>query len=191
MGDLTTWPSAAGGAWVSAASVIVFLYVIAALFNLFIPRTEAVLQPLNTNVMGLVRDFSHCNARLWGDRLGQISLATTTMFWGVGGNMRIIVFPWAAVALGYSTTQASSRQSAWRRWCTTRPPSHMPLAAMMTAPPRRSFRDIDSATVSTKVRRGRSPSAAGVRARRRASSSNSSRWRLVMRVTVVAIGEST
>jgi MFS family permease len=92
----------------AAISAIVLLYVVAAVFNLFIPRTEAALQPLNKNVVGLVRDFSQCNARLWADRLGQISLATTTMFWGVGGNLRIIVFPWAAAALGYSTTQASS-----------------------------------------------------------------------------------
>jgi MFS transporter, LPLT family, lysophospholipid transporter len=92
----------------AAISAIVLLYVVAAVFNLFIPRTEAALQPLNKNILGLVRDFSQCNARLWADRLGQISLATTTMFWGVGGNLRIIVFPWAAAALGYSTTQASS-----------------------------------------------------------------------------------
>jgi MFS transporter, LPLT family, lysophospholipid transporter len=92
----------------AAIAAIVLLYVVAAVFNLYIPRTEAALQPLNTNVIGLVRDFSQCNARLWADRLGQISLATTTMFWGVGGNLRIIVFPWAAAALGYSTTQASS-----------------------------------------------------------------------------------
>ena len=52
--------------------------------------------------MALVRDFSQCNARLWNDKLGQISLATTTLFWGIGGNMRVIVFPWAAAALGYS-----------------------------------------------------------------------------------------
>jgi hypothetical protein len=57
---------------------------------------------------GLVRDFSRCNARLWTDKLGQISLATTTLFWGVLGNLRVIVFAWAAAALGYSTTQAST-----------------------------------------------------------------------------------
>ena len=92
----------------AAIAVTVFLYIIAALFNLRIPRTEAPLQPLAHSVAVLVRDFSNCNARLWGDKLGQISLSTTTLFWGVSGNMRVIVFPWAALALGYSTTQASS-----------------------------------------------------------------------------------
>ncbi|MEO6407720.1 MAG: lysophospholipid transporter LplT [Burkholderiaceae bacterium] len=92
----------------AAIASMIGVYIVAAIFNLYIPRTEAPLQPLSRNPMFLVRDFSSCNARLWGDKLGQISLATTTMFWGVGGNLRIIVFPWAAAALGYSTTQASS-----------------------------------------------------------------------------------
>jgi len=92
----------------AAIAVIVAIYVLAALFNLRIPRTEAPLQPLGGNVGMLVRDFSNCNARLWNDKLGQISLATTTLFWGVSSNMRVIVFAWAAAALGYSTQQASS-----------------------------------------------------------------------------------
>jgi hypothetical protein len=46
--------------------------------------------------------------RLWRDRLGQISLATTTLFWGVSGNLRYIVLAWASAALGYSVTQASA-----------------------------------------------------------------------------------
>jgi MFS transporter, LPLT family, lysophospholipid transporter len=92
----------------SAIAAIVFLYIIAAAFNLRIPRTEAPLQPFAHGVPGLLRDFSSCNARLWTDKLGQISLATTTLFWGILGNLRIIVFAWAAVALGYNVTQASS-----------------------------------------------------------------------------------
>jgi MFS transporter, LPLT family, lysophospholipid transporter len=91
-----------------AIAAIVFLYVLAAVFNLYIPRTDAPLQPMTSNLVVLVRDFTNCNARLWQDKLGQISLATTTLFWGVAGNLRYIVLAWAAAALGYSTTQASS-----------------------------------------------------------------------------------
>jgi MFS transporter, LPLT family, lysophospholipid transporter len=92
----------------AAISVIVFIYVLAALFNLYIPRTSAPLQPMRGGVVGLVRDFSQCNARLWADKLGQITLATTTLLWGVFSNLRVIVFAWAAAALGYGTTQASN-----------------------------------------------------------------------------------
>jgi MFS transporter, LPLT family, lysophospholipid transporter len=92
----------------AAISAIVFIYLTATLFNLFIPRTTAPLQPLAGNLASFIRDFSHCNARLWADKLGQISLATTTLLWGVFGNLRLIVFAWAAAALGYTTSQASN-----------------------------------------------------------------------------------
>jgi MFS family permease len=92
----------------AAIASLIVLYVIAALFNLKIPRTEAPLQPLAHSAGALVRDFSNCNARLWNDKLGQISLATTTLFWGVSGNLRYIVLAWAFAALGYATTEASS-----------------------------------------------------------------------------------
>ena len=92
----------------AAIASLVGLYVIAALFNLRIPRTSAPLQPLAHSLTGLVRDFAACNSRLWQDKLGQISLATTTLFWGVSGNLRYIVLAWAAAALGYGTQQASS-----------------------------------------------------------------------------------
>jgi len=92
----------------AAITVIAFLYVIAAAFNLRIPRTEAPLQPLPRSPVTLLNDFSSCNARLWTDKLGQISLAVTTLFWGVSGNLRIIMFAWAGTALGYTTHQAAN-----------------------------------------------------------------------------------
>ena len=90
----------------AAIASMVLLYIVAALFNLRIPRTDAALLPMD-RPLALVRDFSQCNARLWADKLGQISLATTTLFWGVSGNLRYIVLAWAAAALHYNTTEAS------------------------------------------------------------------------------------
>ncbi len=92
----------------AAIATLVTLYVIASLFNLRIPRTDTPLQTFSSSPVFLVRDFIDCNNRLWRDKLGQISLATTTLFWGVSGNLRYIVLAWAAVALGYGTTQASA-----------------------------------------------------------------------------------
>ena len=96
--------------------MLVFIYVLASVFNLRIPRTAAPLVPLRqdaskglvANTLALLPDFRECNRRLWRDKLGQISLSTTTLFWGVSGNLRYIVLAWAAVALGYGTTQASA-----------------------------------------------------------------------------------
>ena len=87
---------------------MIFLYVIAAWFNTRIPSTGVEMRPMPRNKLELLPDFWNCNSALWRDKLGQISLATTTLFWGVSGNLRYIVLAWSAAALGYSTTQASS-----------------------------------------------------------------------------------
>ncbi len=92
----------------AAIVVLLLVYAIAAWFNLGIPRTTAPLIAMPHNPMDLVSDFFSCNRKLWTDKLGQISLATTTLFWGVSGNLRYIVLAWAAVALNYNTTQATN-----------------------------------------------------------------------------------
>ena len=91
-----------------AIALLVGVYALAAAFNLRIPLTGVTPRPIPSNPLALLPDFWRCNSRLWRDKLGQISLATTTLFWGVSGNLRYIVLAWAAAALGYSTTQASS-----------------------------------------------------------------------------------
>ena len=92
----------------AAISVLIFIYMLAAWFNTRIPATGVEMRPMPRNLLALLPDFWQCNTALWRDKLGQISLATTTLFWGVSGNLRYIVLAWAAAALGYSVTQASS-----------------------------------------------------------------------------------
>ena len=92
----------------AAIGVLIFVYVVAAWFNTRIPLTDVPMRPLPKRLITLLPDFWICNMRLWRDRLGQISLGTTTLFWGVSGNLRYIVLAWAAAALGYSVTQASA-----------------------------------------------------------------------------------
>ena len=89
----------------AAISVLILVYLLAAWFNTRIPHTGVEMRKMPKR---LISDFWHCNVRLWQDRLGQISLSTTTLFWGVSGNLRYIVLAWAAAALGYGVTQASS-----------------------------------------------------------------------------------
>jgi LPLT family lysophospholipid transporter-like MFS transporter len=92
----------------AAIAVLILVYAIAAWFNTRIPHTGVEMRPMPKNTLALLPDFWRCNSRLWRDKLGQISLATTTLFWGVSGNLKYIVLAWSAAALGYSTTQASS-----------------------------------------------------------------------------------
>jgi MFS family permease len=92
----------------AAISVLIFFYALAAWFNTRIPETGVPMRPLPKRLVSLLPDFWTCNLRLWRDRLGQISLGTTTLFWGVSGNLRYIVLAWASAALGYTVTQASA-----------------------------------------------------------------------------------
>ena len=92
----------------AAIAALVLVYAIAAAINLRIPHTGVEMRPMPAHALALLPDFWRCNARLWRDKLGQISLATTTLFWGVSGNMRYIVLAWAYAALGYSTTKAAT-----------------------------------------------------------------------------------
>ena len=94
----------------AAISILIFVYLLAAWFNTHIPDTGVEMRPLPKRLASLVPDFWTCNMRLWRDKLGQISLAATTLIWGVAGNLRFIVLAWAATALGYSVTQASALQ---------------------------------------------------------------------------------
>ena len=94
----------------AAISVLIFVYLLAAWFNTHIPDTGVEMRPLPRRITSLIPDFWSCNTRLWRDKLGQISLAATTLIWGVAGNLRFIVLAWAAAALGYTVTQASALQ---------------------------------------------------------------------------------
>ena len=94
----------------AAVLVIALLYAVAAWFNLYIPRTDTPLKPLPTNPLETVRDFAQCCKRLWTDKLGQISLAVTTLFWGAGATLQFIVIEWARAALNYNLSKASILQ---------------------------------------------------------------------------------
>ena len=86
------------------------LYLIAAVFNMYIPDTGVDHVPLKKNPAYLIHEFSHCVKLLWRDKLGQISLAVTTLFWGAGATLQFIVIEWAAAALDMDLANASMLQ---------------------------------------------------------------------------------
>jgi len=94
----------------AAITIITFVYVVAAIFNLFIPSTGVAPKPFPTHPWETLKDFYGCCTRLWTDKLGQISLAVTTLFWGAGATLQFIVIAWADNALGYNLSQASILQ---------------------------------------------------------------------------------
>jgi LPLT family lysophospholipid transporter-like MFS transporter len=95
-----------------AIAIILVIYVIAAVFNLYIPVVALDHKPLSRDPFTLTRDFWHCFKLLWKDPLGQVSLAVTTLFWGAGATLRLLLIGWAAVALNYDIGQAA-QLTAW------------------------------------------------------------------------------
>ena len=94
----------------AAIALIVFIYVVAALFNLYVPNTGVALKKLPANPLDTLTDFAACLRRLWADKLGQISLAVTTLFWGAGATLQFIVIEWARHNLGFDLSRASILQ---------------------------------------------------------------------------------
>lgn len=95
----------------AAISIIIGLYLIAALINLKIPATGVVYENLNKNPIVLVKNFAHCFQVLWKDRLGQISLAVTTLFWGIGATLQFIILKWAESALEMDLSKGAILQA--------------------------------------------------------------------------------
>ena len=91
-------------------SCVLLIYVVAALCNLLIPDTGVRYPKQSYNPIPLIKAFSKCVATLWKDKLGQISLAVTTLFWGAGATLQFIVLDWAAAYLDFKLDKASMLQ---------------------------------------------------------------------------------
>ncbi|TAM87321.1 MAG: lysophospholipid transporter LplT [Candidimonas sp.] len=91
----------------AAILLIAVVYFLAAICNLLIPRTTAWYPRQQSNPLKLIRAFASYVRILWHDKLGQISLAVTTLFWGAGATLQFIVIEWAAQHLNYRLDQAS------------------------------------------------------------------------------------
>ena len=91
-------------------AIVGVLYLLAALFNLYVPDTGVDHKVLSKNPLYLFHEFNHCLKLLWRDRLGQISLAVTTLFWGAGATLQFIVIKWSEAALNLDLSKSSMLQ---------------------------------------------------------------------------------
>jgi MFS family permease len=94
----------------AALAVIMSMYIIAMIFNRKIPDTGARYPDQERNPFKLLVDFSSCFTVLWKDKLGQISLAVTTLFWGAGATLQFIVLKWAEKSLQMPLDKAAALQ---------------------------------------------------------------------------------
>jgi LPLT family lysophospholipid transporter-like MFS transporter len=117
---LSTPPSTRRPKWPCWSSAL--LYLIAALFNLYIPDTGVDHKPLQKNPVYLIHEFWHCLKLLWRDKLGQISLAVTTLFWGAGATLQFIVLEVGRQGARPAARQGHACCRAW--WRSASPSAH-------------------------------------------------------------------
>ena len=94
------------GAFVS----LIVIYALAAALNLGIPNLNIRYPQHSMNPMALLKNFWQSNRLLWTDSVGKISLAVTTLFWGIGAVVQFAVLLWANEALGMPLESASLLQ---------------------------------------------------------------------------------
>lgn len=92
----------------AALCVVVVIYALAAIFNTRIPDTGCKYGHQERNPIKLISEFATCCGMLWKDKLGQISLAVTTLFWGAAQTLQFIVLEWANRTLKLTYEQATS-----------------------------------------------------------------------------------
>ena len=90
-----------------AIIAITGLYLAAAGFNIFIPKLPIDHTIPKKNLLFILRDFYYSFIALWRDPQGQVSLSVTTLFWGAGATLRLVVIAWAGIALGFELDHAT------------------------------------------------------------------------------------
>jgi LPLT family lysophospholipid transporter-like MFS transporter len=90
-----------------AMIIITLLYMVASIFNIYIPKLPIDHKLPKKNPVFMLNDFWYSFKALWIDTRGQVSLAVTTLFWGAGATLRLVVIAWAASSLNFSFKQAS------------------------------------------------------------------------------------
>jgi MFS family permease len=90
---------------------LIVIYIIAGLLNLGIPSVNIRYVQQSMKPLALFKNFIQSNRILWQDPVGKLSLAVTTLFWGIGAVVQFAVLLWAKEALDMPLEQASLLQA--------------------------------------------------------------------------------
>jgi LPLT family lysophospholipid transporter-like MFS transporter len=93
-------------------TVLLAVYGAASLLNLGVPASHARYPSHGVHPGALLRNFRQSNRILWHDADGGLSLAATTLFWGVGATLQFAVLRWAIDVLDLGLDQAAYLQAA-------------------------------------------------------------------------------
>jgi len=90
---------------------LIVIYSIAGLLNFGIPSLNIRYVQESMRPLALFKNFIQSNRILWQDPVGKLSLAVTTLFWGIGAVVQFAVLLWAKEALNMPLEQASLLQA--------------------------------------------------------------------------------
>lgn len=104
------WQDWSGGLGASA-TLLLAVYALAALLNLGVPDSGARYAATARAPLALSREFAAANRTLWRDGEGGMSLAATTLFWGVGATLQFVVLHWSQQVLGLTLDRGALMQA--------------------------------------------------------------------------------
>jgi MFS family permease len=107
------YPGIAGTPLRAAVAVIVLTYFIAGVLNLCVVNAGTRHAKARRSLPSLLLDFYRCNSTLWRDREGRVSLGVTSLFWGAGMVLQILLLAWARSALGLGLDKAAALQGVF------------------------------------------------------------------------------
>lgn len=90
---------------------LIIIYLVAALLNFGIPHIDVHYEQQSRNPIAMIKNFLESNRILWKDPEGKLSLAVTTLFWGIGAVVQFAVLLWAKEALDMPLEKASLLQA--------------------------------------------------------------------------------
>jgi len=90
---------------------LILIYMTAAILNFGIPNANVTYAQESMRPIALIQNFMRSNYILWSDPVGRISLAVTTLFWGIGAVVQFAVLLWAKEALNMPLENASLLQA--------------------------------------------------------------------------------
>jgi MFS family permease len=90
---------------------LIVIYSIAGFLNFGIPSVNIRYVQQSMKPIALFKNFIQSNRILWQDPVGKLSLAVTTLFWGIGAVVQFAVLLWAKEALNMPLEQASLLQA--------------------------------------------------------------------------------
>jgi len=92
--------------------LLLAVYALSSALNLGVPASGACYPRAAIHPLSMLRDFHRANRTLWRDADGGLSLAATTIFWGVGATLQFAALRWADDALGLTLDHAAYLQAA-------------------------------------------------------------------------------